>query len=140
MAKYELKTKKNNLSVSKFLNNIEDKDKRKDSKEIVKIIKEITKEKSKMWGSSIIGFGSYHYKYKSGQEGDWMLIGFSPRKQNLSLYVMSDHKNIKDLLDKLGPHKTGVSCIYIKKLEDIHIPTLKKIIRQSYKETKKQYK
>jgi hypothetical protein len=140
MAKYELKTKKNNLSVSKFLNNIEDKDKRKDSKEIVKIIKEITKEKPKMWGSSIIGFGSYHYKYKSGQEGDWMLIGFSPRKQNLSLYAMSDHKNIKDLLYKLGPHKTGVSCIYIKKLEDIHIPTLKKIIRQSYKETKKQYK
>jgi hypothetical protein len=137
MAKYELKTKKNKASVSKFINSIEDDQKRKDSKEIIKIIKDLTGEKPVMWGPSIVGFGSYHYKYASGQEGDWMITGFSPRKQNLTIYIMPGYDLSQDLLDKLGPHKTGKSCLYIKKLEDVHLPTLKKLILRGYKEMKK---
>lgn len=139
MGKYELKTKLNKASVTAFINNIEDAQKKADSKTIVKIMKEATGDKPKMWGSSIVGFGTYHYKYKSGQEGDWMLTGFSPRKANLSIYIMPGFKKYGDLLKKLGPHKHSVGCLYIKKLEDIHLPTLKKIITQSVRDMKKMY-
>ncbi len=86
-----------------------------------------------MWGSSIVGFGNYHYKYESGREGDWFLTGFSPRKQNLTLYIMPGFAQYDELMKKLGKHKTGKSCLYIKSLEDINLPTLKQLIQQSVK-------
>jgi len=141
MKKTELKTKKNTASISAFLNKIEDEVKRKDSKKLLEIFKEITKEKPVMWGTSIVGFGTYHYKYASGREGDWMRTGFSPRKQNLTVYIMPGYtlSEYKKLLKDLGPHSLGKSCLYIKRLEDVHIPTLKKIIKQGWKDMEKKY-
>ena len=129
----ELKTKVNDASVTAFLNKIEDEEKRKDSFEILKIMTQVTKEEPKMWGSSIVGFGSYHYKGASGREGDWLLTGFSPRKQNLTLYLMGGFNTHTDLLKKLGKHKTSVGCLYIKKLEDVDVKVLKELIKKSVK-------
>jgi len=129
----ELKTKKTEASVTKFLASIEDEKKRKDSRAVLKMMKEITGDKPKMWGTAMIGFGSYHYKYASGQEGDWFLTGFSPRKQALTLYIMSGFSKYDALLNKLGKFKTGKACLYIKKLEDVHLPTLEELIRRSVK-------
>lgn len=134
----ELKTKVNDASVPGFLNGVADGQKRKDSFEILKIMKQVTKEEPKMWGSSIIGFGSYHYKGASGREGDWMQIGFSPRKQNLTLYLMGGLNTRTDLLKKLGKHKTSVGCLYIKKLSDVDVNVLKELIAESLKVIKKQ--
>jgi hypothetical protein len=133
----ELKTKLTDASVTEFINSIEDEEKRADSFEILKIMKQVTKEEPKMWGSSIIGFGNVHYKYDSGREGDWFLTGFSPRNQNLTLYVIGSFKPHVDLLNKLGKHKTGVGCLYIKKLKDVDIKVLKELIQQSVKAAKK---
>lgn len=127
----ELKTKENNASVKKFLNSIEDETKRKDCFDIVEIMEKESKEEAKMWGTSIIGFGNYHYKYASGHEGDMCIVGFSPRKQNISLYLCGPLAEQKDLLEKLGKHKTGKSCLYIKKLGDIDSEILRKIIKES---------
>ena len=137
----ELKTQKNKASVAKFLNAIEDEQKRKDSKELLKIFKEVTGEKPCMWGDSIIGFGSYHYKYeRSGQEGDWPLTGFSPRKQRISVYIMPGFSKYESLLKKLGKHKVSKgSCLYIKKLEDIDTDVLVRIIKDSVDVMKKRY-
>lgn len=138
----ELKTKKNNASVSAFINSIEDEQKREDSRELVKIFTEVTKEKPTMWGTSIIGFGSYHYKSeRSTQEGDWPLTGFSPRKQNLSIYIMPGFKEYLELLKKIGKHKiSGGSCLYIKRLSDIDVSILKQLIKKSVAEMKKRHK
>src|SRR5690349_24708933 len=133
----ELKTKVNDASVTKFLNTIEDKDAKKDSLEILKMMTQVTKEKPKMWGASIVGFGTYHYKGASGREGDWMLTGFSPRKQNLTLYLMGGFDMHKDLLKKLGKYKTSVGCLYIKKLDDIDKKVLKQLVTQTVKTMKK---
>jgi hypothetical protein len=127
----ELKTQKTRASVAKFLASIEDEKKRKDSRAVLKMMKEITGDKPKMWGTAMIGFGSYHYKYASGKEGDWFLTGFSPRKQALTLYIMSGFSKYDALLKKLGKFKTGKACLYIKKLEDVHLPTLEELIRRS---------
>lgn len=136
----ELKTKKNNASVTQFINSVENEQRRKDAKELLKIFKDVTKMQPKMWGTSIIGFGSYHYKSeRSKQEGDWPLTGFSPRKQSLSIYIMSGFKNYKDELKKLGKCKTSVSCLYVNKLEDIDSKILKKMIKDSVAEMKKKY-
>lgn len=129
----ELKTKINDASVVDFLNKLEDNKKREDSFRILEMMKKITKAEPKMWGSSIIGFGTYHYKYKSGREGDWFLAGFSPRKQNLSIYIMSGFSKYSSLMNKLGKFKTGKSCLYIKKLEDIDQNSLKDLIQESVK-------
>ncbi len=129
----ELKTKVNDQSVEKFLNGIADDQTRQDGFTILAIMKQATKTEPKMWGSSIVGFGSYHYKYESGREGNWFLTGFSPRKQNLTLYVMAGFAQYDALMKKLGKHKTGKSCLYIKSLEDINLPTLKQLIQQSVK-------
>src|SRR6185503_8457730 len=102
MAKAELKTKVNDASVTTFLNSVTDEQKRNDGFEILKLMQQVTKEEPKMWGSSIVGFGSYHYKGKSGREGDWMLVGFSPRKQNLTVYLMGGFSKHTDLMEKLG--------------------------------------
>ncbi|MFX0012037.1 MAG: DUF1801 domain-containing protein [Candidatus Hermodarchaeota archaeon] len=131
-----LKTKPNSNSVSEFLKKVESPAKREDSFEIIRILKEITKEEPVMWGDSIVGFGSYHYKYESGREGDWFLTGFSPRKQNLTLYIMSGFDNHKTLLNKLGKYKIGKSCLYINKLKDIDKSVLRELILDSIKSIK----
>ncbi len=129
----EPKTKKTRASVATFLASIEDEKKRKDSRVVLKMMKEITGEKPTMWGAAMVGFGSYHYTYASGREGDWFLTGFAPRKQALTLYIMSGFSKYDALLKKLGKFKTGKACLYIKKLEDVHLPTLEELIRRSVK-------
>jgi hypothetical protein len=129
----ELKTKQTDQSVQKFLNDIPDPGKRKDCKTVAALMSEISGYKPKMWGPSIVGFGSYHYKYASGQEGDWPMIAFSPRKQNLTFYVLSGSDEENALLKKLGKHTTGKSCLYIKQLSDVDLPTLKTLIRNCLK-------
>lgn len=136
MPKAELKTKVNDASVTKFLNGVTDEQKRNDCFEIMKMMKQVTKEEPKMWGSSIVGFGSYHYKGKSGREGDWMLTGFSPRKQNLTLYLMGGFDTHKALLKKLGKFTTSVGCLYIKKLDDVDKKVLKELVAASVKRMK----
>lgn len=127
----DLKTKKNDQSVDEFLNNIPDEKKRQDSYIIRDLMQQVTGMEPKMWGDNMVGFGSYHYCYESGREGDWFLTGFSPRKQNLTLYIMSGFTQYDALLKKLGKFTTGKSCLYIKKIEDIDLPTLKELVRQS---------
>jgi hypothetical protein len=127
----ELKTKPNDQSVEAFLNNIADEKRREDSFKILALMKEVTKDEPKMWGDSIIGFGSYHYEYASGREGDWFLTGFSPRKQNLTLYLMSGFEEYDNLLKNLGKYKTGKACLYIKKIEDIDLQALRELVKQS---------
>jgi hypothetical protein len=100
------------------------------------VVKQITKEEPEMWGSSIVGFGSYHYKGKSGREGDWMLTGFSPRKQNLTLYLMSGFDTHTALLKNLGKFTTGVGCLYIKTLDDVDKKVLKELVQESVKRMK----
>ncbi len=129
----ELKTKLNKANVDKFLESIKAVKKREDSFKILKMMEQLTKEKPRMCGSSIVGFGNYHYKYASGREGDWFLTGFSPRKQSLTLYIMSGFRRHDGLMKKLGKHKTGSSCLYINKLEDIDMKVLKKLISESVK-------
>ncbi|GAA4354271.1 DUF1801 domain-containing protein [Kangiella marina] len=137
MAQADNKTKPNDQSVGDFLNRIEHDQKRADSFEILKLMQEVTKEEPRMWGDSIIGFGEYHYTYASGREGDWFLVGFSPRKQNLTLYIMAGMNRYPDLLEKLGKHKASKSCLYINKLEDVDKKVLKQMLRKSAAYTKK---
>ena len=130
----EQKTKPTNQSVKEFLNKIPEAERRADCFAVAKIMEEITGEKPKMWGPSIVGFGSYHYKYASGREGDWPMMGFSPRKKDLTLYIMMGFEKHADLMEKLGKHSTSKSCLYIKRLSDVHIPTLKKLIKIGLKD------
>lgn len=127
----ELKTKENDQSVEAFLDSVADEKKRQDSYTILHLIKEVTGIEPKMWGSNIIGFGNQHYQYESGREGDWFLTGFSPRKQNLTLYFTTDFTEYDKLLNRLGKHKTGKACLYIKKIEDIDLDVLRELVRQS---------
>lgn len=129
----ENKTKPTRQSVEKFLNSIKDEKVRRDTFALLEIFKQVTKEEPKMWGTSIVGFGQYHYKYASGREGDAALTGFSPRKQNLTLYIMGGFDRYGELMGKLGKYTTGKACLYIKTLDDVHLPTLKKLIRESAK-------
>jgi hypothetical protein len=129
----EAKTKKNDASVERFLAGVKDEQRRADCQTVLKIMQEASGQPPAMWGPSIVGFGSYHYKYDSGREGDAPLIGFSPRKQALTLYVLADFDAKDPLLEKLGKCTTGKCCLYIKRLEDIHLPTLKKLIKASLK-------
>jgi len=126
------KTAENEASVLNFINAVEKEQKRNDVHQICKWFEEITKSKPKMWGSSIIGFGKYHYKYKSGREGEFMRIGFSPRKANISFYIMDDHSKYKELFEKLGKHKSSKACLYVNKLADVDEKILKKIIKKSW--------
>lgn len=127
----ELKTKQNDASVNAFLETIADERARQDCATLVDIMKGATKAEPKMWGPSIVGFGTHRYKYESGREGDWFLVGFSPRKQALTLYLMPGVGQFGDLLAKLGKYKTGKGCLYVKRLEDVHLPTLEKLVKQS---------
>ena len=126
----ELKTKKTKLSVDAFIKKIPEAQKQKDSFAIVEMMEKATKAKGKMWGSSIIGFGDQHLKYESGRELDWFVMGFSPRKQNLTLYIHGTVSKQQALLKKLGKHKTGKGCLYINKLEEIDLAVLKEIINK----------
>jgi hypothetical protein len=127
----DLKTKPTNASVDEFLNSVEHPQRREDGFELLRMMKEITKEEPTMWGPSMVGFGSYHYKYESGREGEMPITGFSPRKKSLTVYIMSGFEKCQHLLEKLGKHKTGKSCLYINKLEDVDWVVLKEIIRKS---------
>ncbi len=127
----ELKTKPTDSSVADYLNAIENNQVRQDCWAIVELMQDATKAEPKMWGSSIIGFGTYHYVYASGREADWMLTAFSPRKQNITLYIMGGFEEYDQLIASLGKCTRGKGCIYIKRLSDINIPTLEKLIRES---------
>lgn len=127
----ELKTKQHEASVEDFLNRIPDEQKRQDCFALQELMQQITGMEPKMWGDSIVGFGTYHYKYATGREGDWFIAGFSPRKQNVTLYIMAGFDQYDKLLQRLGKHKTGKSCLYIKQLADIDIVTLRELIQQS---------
>lgn len=129
----KLKTRKTNASVTIFLKSVADDDRRKDCQTLVRLMKRAVGAEPKMWGSSIVGFGHYHYKYVSGRENDWFLAGFSPRKQDLTLYIMAGFDRYDALMDKLGKHKTGKSCIYIKRLADIDVAVLEELISASVK-------
>lgn len=134
----EQKTKETKLSVKKFLDAIPDQQVREDCYTIADMMKSVTKADPKMWGTSIVGFGSYHYKYDSGHEGDSCLIGFAPRKNMLTLYLMGGgFDSMSELMGKLGKHKTGKGCLYIKSLEDVDVKVLKKVITQCTAELKK---
>ncbi|HYF97267.1 MAG TPA: DUF1801 domain-containing protein [Patescibacteria group bacterium] len=135
-----IKTTVNDASAEDFINSVEDETKKNDSFALLKMFGKITGEKPKMWGTSIIGFGQYHYKSeRSKQEGDWPLIGFSPRKQNLTLYVMPGFDDYTEFLNKLGKHKTSKGCLYINRLSDVDQAVLEKLIAESYKDMKKKH-
>ena len=127
----ELKTKRNKGNVEAFINGVHDEKKRQDSFKILELMKKVTGNEPEMWGDSIVGFGSYHYKYASGREGDWLATGFSPRKQNMTLYIMDGFDEYEELLSQLGKHKTGKSCLYINKLEDVDLQVLRKLVKKS---------
>jgi len=127
----EVKTKKNEGDVIAFLNSVENEKRRSDSFQMLEMMKELTGKEPEMWGGSIIGFDSYHYVYASGKEGDWPIVGFSPRKQSLTLYIMTGFDRYEELMEKLGKYKTGKSCLYIKKLEDVEESVLRALIQES---------
>lgn len=128
----ELKTQKDSADVSQFIAGIKDEQQRSDSETLIVLMQKITGESPVMWGKAMVGFGTFRYRGKTS-EGDWFPVGFSPRKQNLSLYLHCILDEQTELLEKLGPHKTGKSCLYLKRLEDAHLPTLKKLIKIAYK-------
>ena len=127
----EVKTKVNDASVEKFINSTKDEQQKKDSLELLDLFKKTTKEEPKMWGTSIVGFGTFHYKGKSGREGDWFVMGFSPRKQNMTVYFCLGFKLLAPQLKKLGKFKTGVGCLYCRRLGDIDIKVLKEMIKET---------
>ncbi|WP_010195196.1 DUF1801 domain-containing protein [Bacillus sp. m3-13] len=128
---YELKTKETDNSVIEFIETVESPKKREDAYRLLEIFTETTGYEAKMWGPSIIGFGSYHYKYPTGHEGDFMLVGFSPRKAKISLYFATGDSKREELLQKFGKYTTGKACVYINKVADIDVEVLKDLIRQS---------
>lgn len=136
----ENKTRQTKASVGAFLKKVKNNKRREDAIVVLEIMKEVTKEEPRMWGPSIVGFGSYHYKYESGREGDMPIIGFSPRVQSLTLYILPGFGNYDDLLGQLGKFKITKSCLYINKLEDIDTKVLKKLMARSVQYMKKKYK
>ncbi len=132
------KTQRTELDVQSYLDSVVP-ERRDDIKQLHEIMSSITKDQGAMWGTDIVGYGAYHYRYASGREGDWFLVGFSSRKQTISLYLMSGFTNREELLEKLGKYKAAKSCLYIKSLDDVHLPTLKKLIRACIKALKEQH-
>ncbi|OJX39620.1 MAG: hypothetical protein BGO78_05010 [Chloroflexi bacterium 44-23] len=135
----ELKTQENDRSVKSFLDAVEPDQRRQDCYTILAIMEKATGSAPKMWGDSIVGFGRYHYKYASGREGDWMLSAFSPRKQNLTLYIMAGFDRYEELLSKLGKFKTGKACLYVKTLADVDLTVLEELIQSSVDHIKATY-
>lgn len=135
----ELKTKATNASVKTFLDAIKPDQKRTDARTLDKLMRRITGKKPKMWGASLVGYGTYKYKYESGHQGEWFITGFSPRKQNLVVYIMPGFETFKPQMKKLGKHKTGKSCLYINKLADVDLEILQELIAGSVEVMKDRY-
>ena len=135
----ENKTKPTKLSVTAFISSIDDKQKRADVKKVAALMRKATGARAKMWGANIVGFGQYHYKYDSGREGDFMLVGFSPRKQALTIYIIAGFTRFAPLMKKLGRYKTGKSCLYVRRLSDIDEAVLDRLIQDSVKYMRKNY-
>jgi nucleoid DNA-binding protein len=133
----EAKTRPTEQSVDEFLDAIPDERRRQDCRAVAALMSEVTGAAPQMWGASIVGFGSYHYRYASGREGDWMLTGFSPRKDSLTVYLSYGLEQQADLLERLGKHKIGKACLYIKRLEDIDPGVLRELVARSVEETKR---
>ena len=135
----QLKTRPNDASVEAFLASVDDPQRRQDALALLAQFGDITGEPARMWGSSIVGFGQYHYRYASGREGDWMMTGFSPRKQNLTLYIMPGFDDVAPLLARLGPHKLGKSCLYVKRLADVDREVLGQLIGKGIEIMRQRY-
>ena len=135
----ENKTQATGASVTAFINSIDDKQRRADVRKVAAMMRKATGKRAKMWGPSIVGYGTYHYKYASGREGDFLMTGFSPRKQALTVYVIPGFTHFESLMNKLGKYKTGKSCLYIKRLPDIDEKTLEQLINRSVKHMRKHY-
>ena len=135
----DLKTQQNNASVDDFIKSVESDDRRNDCLAMLSMMTRITQKVPQMWGDSIVGFGRYHYTYKSGREGDWFVTGFAPRKKELTVYIMPGFEKYSALMKKLGKYKTGKSCLYIKRLSDVDSKTLEDLIAQSISDMEKIY-
>ena len=135
----ELKTRSTDASVEAFIDAVDHPRRREDARTLLELMQRVTGEEPVMWGPSIVGYGSYHYRYASGQEADWPITGFSPRKQNLSIYIMTGFEESDELLTRLGKHKTGKSCLYVNKLADVDLDVLEKLVRASVAEMKRRY-
>ena len=127
----ELKTKANDGDVEAFLASVEDDGRRQDARDVLALMADVTGEEPRMWGDSIVGFGTYTYRYASGRTGEWMATGFSPRKQALTLYIMSGFEGYDAFMDRLGTYKTGKSCLYVKRLDDVDLEVLRALIAAS---------
>lgn len=134
-----LKTQKNQASVDDFLATVKDAEMQSDCRKLIAIMQQASGEQACMWGQSMVGFGSYHYRYASGREGDWFLVGFAPRKRELSIYIMPGFTAYDDFLQKLGKHKTGKSCLYVRRLADIDIAVLQQLIESSVRDMRLKY-
>ncbi len=135
----ELKTKQNDASVEAFLESVEHKTRKADAYTVLEMMKEVTGEEPSMWGDSIIGFGNYHYVYDSGREGDWFLMGFSPRKTSLTLYMMNSYARFEEILSRLGKYKTGKSCLYITNLKNVDLNVLRELMEASVRYLQDKY-
>ncbi|MCI5083753.1 MAG: DUF1801 domain-containing protein [Saprospiraceae bacterium] len=135
----ELKTKQNDASVEAFLESVEHKTRKADAYTVLEMMKEVTGEEPSMWGDSIIGFGNYHYVYDSGREGDWFLMGFSPRKTSLTLYMMNSYARFEEILSRLGKYKTGKSCLYITNLKNVDLNVLRELMEASLRYLQDKY-
>lgn len=133
------KTHPTDQSVKSFIDSLDDQQKIADSYSLIELMKQITGCEPKMWGPSIIGFDQYHYKYESGREGDFLKVGFSPRKRELSIYLMCSFDKNDELMKKLGKHRTGKSCLYVKRLEDINMDVLRDLVQESVKYVDERY-
>jgi hypothetical protein len=126
------KTSKNEGDIGQFLQSVENPKRKEDALVVFNLMKKVVPENPNMWGSSIVGFGTYHYKYESGREGDFFKVGFSPRNTSLTIYIMPGFQKYEELMDQLGKHTTGKSCLYIRKLEDIDLHVLEQLVKTSY--------
>ena len=135
----DLKTRPTDASVEAFIDAVDHPRRREDARTLLELMHRVTGEEPVMWGPSIVGYGSYHYRYASGQEADWPVVGFSPRKQNLSIYIMTGFEECDKLLSRLGKHKIGKSCLYVNKLADVDLDVLEKLVRTSVAEMKRRY-
>lgn len=134
-----LKTRPGDASVDAFLDSVDNENRREDARRLVAMMQRVTQEPPRMWGDRIVGFGSYHYRYASGREGDWPLIGLSPGKRNLTLYIMPGFDDYQSLLARLGKHRTGKSCLYLNKLQGVDMRALEDLIRQSVADMRRRY-
>ena len=135
----QLKTMENSADVNAFLDAVENPRRRSDARQLLALMRKVTGAPPKMWGPSIVGFGKYHYRYASGREGESLRVGFSPRKQNLVIYIMPGFSDYSEILEQLGKFRTGRSCLYVNKLDDVDLVLLEQLVRESFREMKRRY-